>query len=128
MQSVLPSWKKFEYFNFPLQEGSDLYTYVQKHFAYLRQQYIEKNFITGMDSIDYKSLFVDGQYDLLTDKQANIMQNKHSKLHGEHELKSLNERFNDEELFYMNRIAFYLFRYKGEHLTFANFINRLYIL
>jgi hypothetical protein len=37
-----------------------MYTYVQKHFAYLRQQYIEANYITGIDSIDYKSLFVDG--------------------------------------------------------------------
>lgn len=36
--------------------------------------------------------------------------------------------FNDEEHFYMNKIAFYLYRYKSEKVTFQNFLARLDIL
>ncbi len=46
----------------------------------------------------------------------------------ENNMPSQAQMFNDEELYYMNRIAYYLFRHKGESLAFANFVLRLGVL
>ena len=56
------------------------------------------------------------------------MKARHKRIFGDSNLVSQNERFNDEELMYMNKIAFYLFKHKGENLTFDNFCARLNIL
>ena len=36
--------------------------------------------------------------------------------------------FNDEELFFMNRIAFRLFKLRGAHMRFEEFLQDLYEL
>ena len=59
-------------------------------------------------------------YDILTDIQAKVMKSRDSRVFGqvtEKMLESMN-CFNDEEMFYMNKIAFYLFSEKGSDLTF----------
>eukprot|EP00347_Sterkiella_histriomuscorum_P016772 403351910 len=123
-----PIWKKFEYFNFTLDPANDLYQFIQRHYVYLRSQYIDCNYIEPQDKIGYQALFVNKQYDLLTESQAKVLQAKHKKLFGDQQALPQNDRFNEEELLYMNRTAFYLFRYKGDNLTFANFAARLSIL
>lgn len=60
-------WKKFEYFNIPLDPGNDQYSTVQKQFMYLKQEYIGMNYISHNDQMDYQGFFVDGQYDMLTE-------------------------------------------------------------
>ncbi|CDW83357.1 anoctamin-like protein [Stylonychia lemnae] len=123
-----PQWKKFEYFNFTLDPGNDHYTFIQKHYVYLRQQYITQNYIEQFDKINYQGLFVDKNYDLLPDHHAILMKSRHKRIFGDDELQSQIDRFNDEELMYLNRIAFYLFKHKGENLTFDNYCARLNIL
>ena len=96
---------------------------------YLKQLYIDKNYIEAQDKVNYQGFFVDGNYDMLTQTQGEILRKKTTKLFGDGKaLESHSDKFNDEELFYMNRIAFYLFRFKGENVTFPNFTMRLKIL
>ncbi len=64
----------------------------------------------------------------MTNIQTDILKKKEKRLFGDKLNENQNEKFNEEELYYMNRIAYYLFRHKGENLTFANFTTRLNIL
>mmetsp|Transcript_30563 Transcript_30563/g.30005 ORF Transcript_30563/g.30005 Transcript_30563/m.30005 type:complete len:188 (-) Transcript_30563:38-601(-) len=96
---------------------------------YLKQEYICNNSIVGADSLDLQLLFVGDKYDILTQTQAKELKDKKVKIYGEGALvEPMRTYFNDEELFYMNRVAFYLYRYKGDNLTFELFKQRLFIL
>jgi len=42
---LLCTWKKFEYFNFPLQVQNDFYMDVQRQFEYFKKAYVDYNYM-----------------------------------------------------------------------------------
>ena len=87
-QAKVCRWKKFEYYNFPVLADNDQYQLVQMHFFYLKELYIDHNYIEASDKINlqgimYIGLFVDRQYDLLTDIQGKAMQARDKRIFGD---------------------------------------------
>ena len=52
-------WRKFEYFNFPLDETNDLFFHLRVHFMKLKRAYIDFNYIDENGKIDHAAVFVD---------------------------------------------------------------------
>lgn len=80
---------------------------------------------------DIASVLVDQTYDMIEQKKGRAMLNKHKRQFGEGlitqkrgtTLQGESNFFNAEELFYLNRIAFRLFKERGFQATFIDFIN-----
>lgn len=82
---------------------------------------MDQNYIDGQSQkVNLQSLFVNRNYDMLTEIQAKVMKARDSRVFGQVTEKMLESItcFNDEEMFYINKIAFYLFSEKGTELTF----------
>ena len=125
-------WKKFEYFNFPIPEANHGFKALRVHFDRLRKAYIDYNYIhpfTG--ALDYAAVFVDQNYDSLEREMGRVMKRKHIKQFGRKALTTSKEAldskatedFNDEELFYLNRLMFRLIKKKGQFVTFDKFVK-----
>ena len=128
-------WKKFEYFNFPIPASNDLFATLQHHFEHLKKLYIACNYIDSQTGkIDLASVFVDQNYDSLDREHGNFFRSKHVKALGRQMVTSQKETvpdtaiFNDEELFYMNRIAFRGFKRWGIKFWFKKFVDDLEML
>ena len=133
--NLVTEWKKFEYFAFPVKEDNAFYIEIQRHFEHLKQSYIEFNYICPITgAIDFASVFVDQNYDGLTKDAGRRMKREHMKKFKREPVTLQKEKvdktlvFNGEELFFMNRIAFKLFKQRGARMIFADFLNDLLIL
>ena len=85
----------------------------------LKRAYIDFNYMDESGQIDLAAVFVDQNYDSLEGEDGRAMQKKHIKKFGRRALLTQKEivegtnYFNDEELFYLNRVAFRLLKEKG---------------
>lgn len=106
-----------------------MFSQLQIHFEKLKKIYVTFNYIGYDGQIDLGSVFVDQNYDALERKDGRAMKQKHVKKFGRMPLLLQKERvegtsdFNDEELFYLNRIAYRLFKLRGCALMFKTFID-----
>ena len=66
-------------------------------------------------------------YDMLTDIQAKLLRARDNRVFGQLNEKMIESTscFNDEEMYYINKIAFYLFSSKGTALNFQQFARTL---
>mgnify|MGYP003342152923 CR=1 FL=1 len=112
-------WVKFEYFNWPIEPDSDFHESLIRYFNNVKKLYIDYNYIEGnkdTGQLDLESILVQQKYRILplTAGQRLFERHKASKLKNntlfaKNRLYNRGE-FNLEELFYMNRVAFHLFR------------------
>ena len=93
---------------------------MRRQFRYLRQIYIQRNYIRSREEVDYASLLIDEHYDLLSADQARSLRQKNSYMRLDRD-----EGFNDEEHFFLNRIGYYLFKQRGEELSFKLFVDKV---
>lgn len=64
-------WRKFEYFNYPLDPMSDLYSQIQYHFSHLKKSYLDLNYIhEHSGEVDMAAALVDQNYDSLTREEG----------------------------------------------------------
>jgi len=134
--SLVTNWIKFEYFALPVNQSNEYFKEIQRHFELLRKVYIELNYmdeITG--DIDYAAVFVDQNYDGLSREIGFEMMKRHIKkfkysplLLQKEKIDGTSSFFNGEELFFMNRIVFKLFKQRGVLIHFAEFIRDLRVL
>ena len=79
-------------------------------------------------------MFVDQNYDIVLREQAKEMRARHIRQFSsvpvvmQKEQVDRNLAFNNEELFFMNRIAFRLFKLNGAHMRFENFLEDILTL
>ena len=80
-------------------------------------------------ALDYASIFVDQNYDNLEREMGRDLKKQHKKRFGKKTLTSQKEvvegtvDFNEEELFYLNRLMFRLIKKKGYLVRFDKFIK-----
>ena len=111
---------------------SDLYSQVQYHFSHLKKAYIDLNYISeSSGKIDMAAALVDQNYDSLTREEGLKLFRSHEKQYGKQSILSQKEQldssgsFNSEELYYLNRIAFRLFKKHGAKVHFEKFHSDL---
>ena len=79
-------------------------------------------------------MFVDQNYDIVLREQAKEMRARHIRQFSsvpvvlQKEQVDGNLAFNNEELFFMNRIAFRLFKLNGAHMHFTDFVKDILTL
>lgn len=102
------------------------------HFEFLKMAYVNYNYIDEFTGkIDLASVFVDQNYDGIEREFAKKQLADHTKKYGRRILVAQKEivdgllEFNDEELFYLNRIAYQLFQKWGSKLKFDLFISEI---
>lgn len=107
------AWIKFEYFNFPTDSTNDHYKNLQVHFENLKKAYVKFNYIDEFTGkLDLASVFVDQNYDGIERELARTMLNDHTKKFGRRSVVAQKDIidggmwFNDEELYYLNRVAY----------------------
>merc|ERR1712232_957633 len=99
------------------------------HFEALKKVYIACNYIDGSGAIDLASAFIEQNYDSLDRETGKKYKLQHIKALGRKTILTQKEtvantlHFNDEEQFYMNRIAFRLFKKHGPNLRFTKFVE-----
>lgn len=85
---------------------------------YFKGKYLEDNFIYE-DEFDYKAALVDRDYKMVRRSEEVIMKRKDTRMKSNQvDFDSIRQAFNEEELFYMNRVAYYLFKSKLQELSF----------
>ena len=117
-----PQWKKLEYFHFPIKGDSAGYHLVTTQFEYLKDQYIDKNCVRGNMEINMNAYLIRGSEDLISQHQKFEMGIK------------LNKEviapaaLNHEEYFFLNRIAFLIFKERGVQVFLKHFIQKIKLL
>jgi hypothetical protein len=93
---------------------------------------VRLNYINEIDGqLDLASMLVDQNYDGIEREVARQMKAKHMKEFGRKPTLMQKEQidnstdFNDEELYYLNRIAYYLFKTHGSRLRFDVFLEHV---
>jgi hypothetical protein len=118
-----PKWIKFEYFNFPIARANDFHSQLQAHFEYLKDRYIRANHIMENNILNMTHLLGEDASEFLNTELAAAIQKQVKGIDFAHS--PAEEHFNEEELLLMNRLASYLFRLKGEKVTYFNFVAKL---
>lgn len=113
-------WKKFEYFNFPTSANNDLFGDLQRQFEFFKQAYVDYNFMDPVSGeLDLTGLLIEQNYDSLPNDLGKQLRREHHKRFSSTPVILLKENvdglfgFNSEELFFMNRVAYRLFRLYG---------------
>ena len=125
-------WKKFEYFNFPTHKESLQYERLRLHYLYLRQQYLDQNFIKQdvkslQTQIDFNSLFLHSHSEEVKQQLQKTLQINVNLQTNVQQDKFKQTTFNDEELLFANRIVFYLIKQRGQNLCFKEFFQTVSI-
>lgn len=121
-------WKKFEYFNFALQDENEFFDDIKEQFEFFKKAYVDLNYMDQVEgTVNFKDVFVDQNYDSLHVEDGAQLKIEHRKkfnsvpfIYQKERVDTL-QAFNSEELFYMNRLAFRLFKSHGPKLTFPTF-------
>lgn len=119
---------------------NDLYNQMQIIFFDLKKRYLDRNYIDcsaeqalqNQEKLNLQGLFIDRQYDILLQHQGESLNQRDKKMLGDDmsitaktEAYHARQSFNQEELFYMNRLGYYLFVSKKGNATFQEFVNFL---
>ena len=112
----------------------EMYEQIQLHFENMKRVYVDLNHINHLKgTIDIASVFVDQNFESLERQMGREMMAAHIKSFGKQNIISQKEKldirtWNDEELFYLNRVAFRLFKKHFSQVRFDKFHSDLHTL